>query len=239
MNCSGAMAANGRFRAMIKLVTLPIATGKTDLVQLFKQRVEAVLQERPQVHVALSGGSTPKALYALLNKENLPWDKIEWWLGDERWAPPTDETSNERMVRESLGVNRPEFSAHFHSWHTAPDIDNCAINYGRALKAALGQPAVFDLVFLGIGTDGHTASLFPGTAALDETHHNAVANVVPQLNTERLTLTYPVLNASREIWFLAEGASKEPMIRRLMDRDASIPSARITASNQIVYWLKD
>lgn len=204
------------------------------LVPDFQTAVMSAVKARGVAHIALSGGSTPKPFYLRLNRTELPWHKIEWWLGDERTVLPTDDQSNEKMVRANLGLARAYFK--FHSWHTAPDWEQCAVNYGRLLKEKIGQPAVFDVVLLGLGTDGHTASLFPGTPALQETQHNAVLNPVLDQNTTRLTVTYPVLNAARAVWFLVSGVDKAPMVERLQQGDSSIPAGCIQNPNQVIYW---
>jgi 6-phosphogluconolactonase len=200
----------------------------------FKTTAEKAITERGVCHIALSGGSTPKPFYAALGKSDLPWDKIEWWLGDERTVPPTAPDSNERMAKEAF--QSAHFEQGFHTWHTASDWETCAIHYGRLLKEKMGRPAVFDVILLGVGTDGHTASLFPGTPGLEESHHNCILNPVPQLNTQRMTVTFPVLNAARAIWFLVKGADKKSMVDRLVAKDRSIPSACIENPSQSLYW---
>ncbi len=199
--------------------------------------VDAAIASRGRAHVALSGGSTPKPFYQRLNVEPLPWNRIEWWLGDERWVLPTDPQSNERMVRETLGPGRDEFAEHFHTWHLDDDPSEAARKFEDHLKQQMGDQPVFDLVLLGIGGDGHTASLFPGTAALEEKTRNAVANEVPQMKSTRMTLTFPALNRAREIWFLVSGREKESVIQRILNRDAAFPSARVSATNQKLYWM--
>jgi 6-phosphogluconolactonase len=163
-------------------------------------------------------------------------DRVQWWIGDERCVPPTHEQSNERMIRKCFGARFVAGGNVLHSWHTSANWEECAIAYGRKMKANLGRPAVFDLILLGLGTDGHTASLFPGTKALEETHHNAVCNEVPQLQTMRLTMTYPVLNAGRAVWFLISGADKAPMVERLGRQDPLIPAGCLQNPHQTIYW---
>lgn len=207
------------------------------LVQDFKASVDEAIHIRGRAHIALSGGSTPQSFYLRLNKESLPWDRMEWWLGDERWVPPTDSLSNERMVRETLGCRHAHFEASFHSWHLAKEPEKAASLYENQLQKHLGTPPVFDLVLLGIGADGHTASLFPNTPALEEKHRYAMANHVPQLNTTRLTITFPVLDAARQIWFLAQGKEKTSIVNQLLKRNADIPAARVQNSQQKLYWI--
>ncbi len=203
----------------------------------FQQTIGKAIAARKRAHIALSGGNTPQTFYQHLNKTDLPWQQMEWWLGDERWVAPADTTSNEKMVYESLGTNQPNFKNHFHSWHMAKEPAEAASLYEKELSKQIGNPPIFDLIFLGVGADGHTASLFPNTAALEEKKHCAVAHQVPQLNATRLTLTYPVLNGARQVWFLVRGKDKEPMVKRLLSGDQDIPVTRIQAVKQKLYWL--
>ena len=153
--------------------------------------------------VALSGGSTPKALYSLLaTKSNIPWDKIYFFWGDERHVPPDHPESNYRMANEALLSKvpvRPENIFRIHA--EEKDAAAAALQYEQALKdffhLSPGQFPRFDLVLLGTGPDGHTASLFPGTAALNETQRLVVANWVPKFNTHRITFTFPVSECRR------------------------------------------
>lgn len=203
----------------------------------FIAAAETAISNRGIFHVALSGGSTPKPWYQRLNQISLPWSKIEWWIGDERWVPPTDSSSNEKMIRETLGKDLPEFESHFHSWHLAKEVSEAALLYDKKLKQKLGEKVVFDLVFLGIGPDGHTASLFPHTVALKEKKRFAVENPVPQLNTTRLTFTFPVLEKARAIAFLVQGKEKKEMIEKVIAPNSEFPAGSIHSQNQKLYWL--
>jgi 6-phosphogluconolactonase len=206
------------------------------LLERFDTLFQQAVQKRGEFHVALSGGSTPKELYSALNRRNLDWSKIVWWLGDERWVKPDHADSNEKMILSSLGGGIPQIR--FESWHTSDDPAIAAAQYEANLIRQLGSKPSIDLVLLGMGTDGHTASLFPGTAALNESTRLAVSNVVPQLNTTRVTLTFPALKMAGETWFLVKGADKSSMVDRLLQRDQTIPSACVEAENQHLYWWK-
>jgi 6-phosphogluconolactonase len=209
----------------------------TALLQDFKSLLsDGSRANKQKFHVALAGGSTPKSFYSALNKEGLEKAGVEWWLGDERWVPPSDSSSNEKMIRETLGEGKPDFDRYFHSWHLALSPDEAAKRYESELQKHLGNPPIFDLILLGLGNDGHTASLFPNTLALDEMACDATANEVTSMKTTRLTFTYPILNRARNIWFLVQGKEKQSMIQRLIDRDASIPSARIASKKQSIYY---
>ncbi|MES2307581.1 MAG: 6-phosphogluconolactonase, partial [Verrucomicrobiota bacterium] len=144
--------------------------------------------------------------------------------------------SNEKMILSSLGADIANIR--FESWHTSEDSGIAAANYEKKLIQQLGTPPSLDLVLLGMGTDGHTASLFPGTEALHESSRFAVSNVVPQLNATRVTLTFPALKIAQETWFLVKGADKSSMVERLLKRDPTIPSACVEAENQHLYWWK-
>ncbi len=207
------------------------------LLKEFQSLVNDTLRSRDRMHVALSGGSTPKPFYdALAHKGDLPWGRIEWWLGDERWVPATNPASNEKMIRESLAAGDNEFAQHFHSWHLDLEAEGAARLYEAELRRAMGNRPAFDLILLGLGTDGHTASLFPGTPVLQEKFLYTSACFVPQMKSMRVTLTYPCLNAARNVWFLVQGREKEARIAELLNR-GEIPSAKIQTKCQKLFWL--
>jgi 6-phosphogluconolactonase len=168
--------------------------------------------------VVLAGGSTPRLLYRTLTespyREKVPWSKTLFVFGDERCVPPDDDQSNYRMARETLfePLEIPEHHV-FRMKGEQPPAEAAQRYEVRFSDLFLGEKRRhFDLVLLGIGTDGHTASLFPGTEALDEKERWAVANHVPQLDSWRLTLTFPALNSARRVIFLATGEEKARVI---------------------------
>jgi 6-phosphogluconolactonase len=196
--------------------------------------------------VALSGGSTPKTLYSLLaTKPGIPWDKVYFFWGDERHVPPDDPESNYRMVNEALLSKiqvPPENIFRIHA--EEKDAAAAAQQYEQVIKdffhLSPGQFPRFDLIYLGTGPDGHTASLFPGTAALNETQRLVVANWVPKFNTDRLTFTYPVLNAAACVTFLASGPDKAPILHDILENSAAgLPSQRVRPTNGKLIWLVD
>jgi 6-phosphogluconolactonase len=196
--------------------------------------------------VALSGGSTPKALYLLLaTKSNIPWDKIYFFWGDERHVPPDSPESNYRMANEALLSKVPVRAENIFRIHAEEkDAAAAALQYEQAIKdffhLSAGEFPRFDLILLGIGTDGHTASLFPGTAALNETQRLVVANWVPKFNTHRITFTFPVLNAAACVMFLASGPDKAPVLREILEnRAAALPSQRVQPTNGKLVWVVD
>jgi 6-phosphogluconolactonase len=187
--------------------------------------------------IALSGGSTPKRLYQLLAeapyRDQFPWPRVHWFWGDERFVPPDDAQSNYRMVHEALLSHAAIPAANIHAVPTVGMTpDEAATAYDRELRAFYGggelNPArpLFDVNLLGLGEDGHTASLFPGTAALDEGERWVVA-VVGAKAEARITLTYPALDSSRHTAFLIAGAAKQPMFDRLRGGDQTIPAGRL------------
>lgn len=170
--------------------------------------------------VCLTGGSTPKRLYALLTqapyRARLPWDRVHWFWGDERLVPPGDERSNERMARQALLDAMAVPPDQVHAIPTSGDSDACAATYEQTLKTFYGADRLdpsrplFDVMLLGMGGDGHTASLFPGKASLGVTDRWVVSSE-PGLDPKvtRVTLTFPALASSRATAFLVSGAEKD------------------------------
>ena len=197
--------------------------------------------------VALSGGSTPKNLYALLASgsiPNIPWVNIFFFFGDERFVPPDHPDSNYRMARET-GLFSKVPDDHVFRVHTEQkDADTAASAYEQTLQQFFGlQPGEFprfDLILLGLGPDGHTASLFPGTAALNENSRLAVANWVDKFQSYRITFTLPVLNRSACAMFLASGADKSKIVHEVLENDeANLPSQRVRPADGKLVWLLD
>jgi 6-phosphogluconolactonase len=192
--------------------------------------------------LCLSGGSTPKGAYRLLGARNdVAWDCVEVFFGDERFVPPDDPDSNYRMARETLLKNihpRKLFPM-----PTDGEPDNCAVLYEEELREQYGasilDPAVplFDLNLLGLGPDGHTASLIPGQPVLEEKKRwvAAVGQGRPEV---RLTLTYPALESSRLTLFLVSGKDKAEAVARVRTGDAALPAGRLNPSGDVL-WLLD
>lgn len=205
---------------------------------------------RGRFTIALSGGSTPKHLYQLLAGEpfrsQVDWSHVEIFWGDERCVPPDHPDSNYRMAREAMLANLPIPAEHIHRIEAErSDRDAAARDYEAVLARAFGvaigrEPPALDLVLLGMGPDGHTASLFPQTQALDETKRWVVANPVPQLHTQRLTLTRPILNRAREVLFLVAGADKAERLAEVLAGPADpkrLPSQTIQPEGQFLWFL--
>jgi 6-phosphogluconolactonase len=200
-----------------KRPTIIVAKDATDATRKMAERLVeiATAPDASRTTIALSGGSTPKLLYETLAaapfRDRMPWDRVDLFFGDERSVPPDHADSNYRMVNEAL-LSKVQVEAH----RMRAELDE-AEAYERLLAEHIaeredGRP-VFEVVLLGIGKDGHTASLFPGTNALRETERWVVMNDVPQLSTRRMTLTYPVINNARRIWILATGADKQEILK--------------------------
>ncbi len=171
----------------------------------------------------LAGGSTPKAAYGILARdyaETVDWGRVHAFFGDERTVPPGHEDSNYRMAREALLDRVPVGGVHRMRGELPPD--EAAASYEEELRAFFGDegPPRFDLILLGLGEDGHTASLFPETSALEVTDRLVVANPVLKLDTTRITLTAPVLNAARAVIFLVAGESKAEALKEVLEGDA-------------------
>ena len=213
--------------------------------QFIAQAAEAI-RARGKFTVALSGGSTPRRLYALLaTKPSIPWDKIYFFWGDERHVPPDDAESNYRMANEALLSKVPVHPGNVFRIHSEEkDASLAASQYERTLQQFFhltpGNFPRFDLIYLGLGPDGHAASLFPGSAALNERSRLVVANWVEKFKTDRITFTFPVLNAAACVAFLASGPDKAAIVHQVLENPkADLPSQRIRPVNGKLLWLLD
>lgn len=189
----------------------------------FAAKAAEAVEERGRFAVVLAGGSTPKAAYEILARdfaETVDWGRVHVFFGDERIVPPDHEDSNYRMAREALLDHVPVGGVHRMQGELPPD--EAASSYEEELRAFFGAEGFprFDLIMLGIGGDGHTASLFPETSALEVTDRLVVANPVLKLDTTRITLTAPVLNAARAVNFLVAGEGKAEALREILEGDA-------------------
>lgn len=205
------------------------------------------VQNHGRFSVALSGGSTPKALYTLLasgSVPNIPWEKIFFFFGDERFVPPDHPESNYRMARETRLFSKVPDDNVFRVRTEEKDAAAAALDYEQIVRKFFslqpGEFPRFDLVLLGLGPDGHTASLFPGTAALNETRRLVVANWVEKFHSYRITFTLPVLNRAACVIFLAAGADKADIVREVLENgNANLPSQKVRPSDGRLLWLLD
>lgn len=195
--------------------------------------------------IVLAGGSTPRQLYQLLAEAHfaghVDWSLVHVFWGDERCVPPDHEDSNYRMARLALLDHVQLPAGNIYRMRGEGDPQQAAVDYEKRLRAFFGEDAVrFDLVLLGMGDDGHTASLFPGTAALDETERLVVANHVPQQDSWRLTLTYPAINNAANVTFLVAGADKAEALRDVLEGPPDqYPAQRVQPVNGSLLWLVD
>jgi len=211
---------------------------------------DAAIARSGRFAVALSGGSTPRALYELLGsagyRDRVDWPRVRLFWGDERCVPPDHPESNFRMVQETLlaKVRMPPENIHRMMGEKAPA--EAAAAYEQELREFFalqpGQMPRFDLILLGLGEDGHTASLFPGTSALDETERWVIAVYVEKLQSHRLTLTLPVINAASQVTFLVSGASKARIVSEILASDSApldYPAAKVRPVDGRLAWIID
>ena len=216
----------------MEIVILPdaaaVAAAATEFI------VDRLLAD-PTPTLGLAGGSTPRAAYLLLADRDPGWPRITAWLGDERWVPPDDPASNVRMVRESLASKVPvRFLAP--EW-SGGEPEDAAMAYEAAIDEAVGATPA--LVLCGMGDDGHTASLFPGTAALEVRDRRYVANWVPDKGVWRLTATFPLLWAARTLVFLVTGDAKAGPLHRIIDEEADLPAGVAARGAGEAVWFVD
>ena len=210
---------------------------------------EDAVRERGRFVWGLSGGSTPRALYETLAKPPyaaaMPWHATRVFWGDERWVPADHPDSNQRMAREALlDAVAPASVVPIPTENATPDEAADAAERGlrQAFDGDNADPPRPDLLLLGIGSDGHTASLFSGTDALDETERLFVVNWVPQLGAWRVTATRALINAARRIVFLAQGRDKADAVRAALhpaSGDPPVPAALAAPEDGAVTWLLD
>jgi 6-phosphogluconolactonase len=229
------------------IVVLPDAAALVDAAAaLLVSQAEASLVARGSFALALAGGSTPRALYQRMAaqplRENLPWAHTLLFWGDERYVPPDHPDSNQRMAREALINHVPIPATQIFPPPVSGEPQADAASYEATLRAALpGEPPCLDMALLGMGADGHTASLFPGTTALDEHERLVAATFVEKLEAWRLTMTYPLLNKAALLVFLVAGPDKAEAARAVLrprDGDPLLPARRIEPQGRLV-WLLD
>ena len=184
--------------------------------------------------LAVSGGHTPWIMLRALASEDVDWAALHIFQVDERVAPDGDPDRNLTHLRESLLQQVPILPEHVHTMPVeSPDLQAAAYQYALSLQRVAGSPAVFDLVHLGLGPDGHTASLVPGDPALEVADADVAATGVYQ-GRRRMTLTYPMLNRARRVLFVVTGGDKRQMLQRLLNSDQSIPAGRVNREHALV-----
>ena len=216
-------------------------------VSEFKKLALSSMKAHGNFTVALSGGSTPKSLFKLLAAlpaGEIPWDKIYFFFGDERHVPPDNPDSNFKMANETLLLKinaRPE---NVFRIQAELDADVAAKNYEQQLiqffQLKSGQFPRFDLILLGLGPDGHTASLFPGSKGLAEKQRLVIANWVEKFKTYRITFTYPLLNQAANVMFLVSGADKADAVHgAIVDKKQGPPAGSVDPMDGTLLWLLD
>lgn len=201
------------------------------------------LAERNEFRIALSGGNTPRPVYSEIARiaRDLPWDRTPITFGDERCVPPNDAQSNFRMARETLFIPasipeksilrmRGEIDPQIAAQEYQDDVDLLATQRGEQIYR-------HDLILLGLGEDGHTASLFPETAALNEQTRRVVANFVPKLSAWRLTFTFPLINHARHICFLVNATKNADLIDSVIKGDPKYPASRVNPTSGKLTWI--
>jgi len=215
-------------------------------------KIKEVLANKEQFSLALAGGSTPKGLYSQIAevpelRDRIPWHRIHFFWGDERHVPPDHSESNFRMASETMLSKLPVPAENIHRVQTElPDAAKAASEYEQELKRYVRLDAEklprLDCVLLGMGPDGHTASLFPGTKVLQEKRRLVVNNWVAKLNTHRITMTVPVLNNSPMVIFMVTGKDKAEVLKEILEgeyRPQLLPAQLIRPVHGRLVWLVD
>jgi 6-phosphogluconolactonase len=214
-----------------------------DAARLILDSARQAIAERGVFRIALSGGHTPIAVNQqwAATAGDLPWNRVQVTFGDERCVPPDDEQSNYRMARQSLLDLVPIPAGNIFRIQAELPPEEAAAEYEARLAqlaSRFHEPRYrHDLLLLGMGPDGHTASLFPGTDALAEQTRNVIQNFVPKFDTYRITFTYPLLNAARHVCFMVEGADKKPIVEQILAGQGDYPAGRVSPTDGRLTWL--
>jgi 6-phosphogluconolactonase len=228
---------------------IKVVTDLSALVEETADRIASAARSAIADHgtfsLGLSGGSTPEPVYRRLAEEPygsaIDWGKVKIFFGDERCVPADSTQSNYRMARETILSKVPIAEGNVFRMRGEIDPNDAAIEYGRLLKAQFGDGGV-DMILLGMGDDGHTASLFPETEALNESKHRCVANFVPKMNTWRITMTAPFINRADAVVFLVSGGGKASRVAEVLKgprEPRRLPSQLIHPVNGRLTWLLD
>ena len=213
-----------------------------------KIAIEAV-KTRGKCSIALAGGTTPRVTYELLARTvadtEIPWNEIDIFIGDERDVPHDDVESNFGMIQRVLLDNVPVDWKKIHPMQAdQADLDKAADEYEQTIRECLdcdeNEIPVFDIVLLGLGGDGHTASLFPDTLAIEEADRLVTPNFVPVLGRNRMTLTLPLINSARNIMFVVTGEDKAHMVGRVFSKhDPDMPASRVSPKSGVLHLILD
>jgi 6-phosphogluconolactonase len=201
---------------------------------LIAREARAAVTSRGRFVLAVSGGRTPRPMLRALAREDVPWPTVEIFQVDERVAPAGDPDRNLTQLQENLLALAPIAASQMHSMPVeAGDLTNAVLRYASVLRAVAGSPPVLDFIHLGLGGDGHTASLVPGDPVLDVSDAD-VGLAGPYQGHRRMTLTYPILNRARQLLWVVSGAEKAQMLLRLYEGDATIPAGRVAPANATI-----
>jgi 6-phosphogluconolactonase len=217
-----------------------------DNAELVAQKAASFIAEEARRAVALrgcfilavSGGKTPWQMLHALADEYVPWDGMHILQVDERLAPEGHADRNLTHLRESLLGHAPLLPERIYAMQVEDDPEDAIAGYARTIREIAGSPAIIDLVHLGLGPDGHTASLIPGDPVLNITNTDVALTGIYQ-GRQRLTLTYPLINRARKILWLITGSDKKEMLKRLLNGDGSIPAGRISQEHALILADKD
>jgi 6-phosphogluconolactonase len=217
----------------IEVLSDPESVAERAAFVLAEKAREAVAA-RGNFVLAVSGGHTPWLMLRAFAEEKVPWPKVHIVQVDERVAPTGHPDRNLTHLRETLLEHAPLRPEQIHAMPVeSPDLQAAAASYARQLVEIAGSPAVLDVVHLGLGPDGHTASLIPDDPVLDITDKDVATTGLYQ-GRQRMTLTYPIINRSRQILWMVTGKEKVPMLKRLMDGDETIPAGRIHRDGALI-----
>lgn len=233
------MPDSGRWHGHVKVDILRTRNFVSDAARFITDRAKESISQRGQFRLGLCGGNTPRPVYTLLAGEHIPWDKTLVTFGDERCVGPNDNQSNFKMAQSTLLGPAGVPEQNVLRIRGELEAEAAALEYERQLAAHTASESRFvhDLLLLGLGDDGHTASLFPDTAALAETERNVVANFVPKFDTHRITFTYPLINAAREIVFLVDKPEKLPIVEEIARGGSFYPAAKVRPESGKLTWI--
>ncbi len=209
-----------------------------DAVAMIEREADIAIFERGEFRLALSGGNTPRPVYEALAKHRDAWGKWVFTFGDERCVPPESAESNFRMAKEALFDKVPIPTENILRVRGEADPADAAREYEDTLRQRAGGQSIYrhDLLLLGMGDDGHTASLFPETDALTVTDRWVVENFVPKFNTHRITMTYPLLNAARHVCFLVNSKGKDEVLKEVFSGHSAFPCASVRPTEGNLTW---
>ena len=212
-----------------------------DAAALIADAATDAIAARGIFRLGLCGGNTPRPIFAELVKRALPWEKVQVTFGDERCVPPDDGQSNFKMAKESLFDTAKIPAGNIFRIRGEIDPQTAALEYEQRLAhvaARFGEPRyAHDLLLLGLGEDGHTASLFPGSPALAEKERNVIPAIGPKPPPQRITMTFPLINAARHICFLVNDPAKEGVINEIIGGSSTLPAAQVRPNDGGVTWL--